>query len=197
MRNLILTLSAAGAAIAFAAPAAAQYYQQPTYGHGYQQPTYGYGYQQPYGYPAQYGQPSYGYGQNAWLYNFRDNRYASMMRDRVHRIRGDIRNMAAQRVLSRGEFVSLDQEARRVERKIDRSSRYGVDRQEARRIDRSVRRLEERVIREATDWNRRSGVRRYNPYNYGQYWTQYGSYNDRDHDGRNDRYEDDRGRDRD
>ena len=180
MRNLVMTLSAAGAALAFSAPASAQYYPAPQYG-----------------YPAQYGQPNYGQANN-WLYNFRDNRYASMMRDRVQRIRGDIRNMAAQRVLSRSEFVSLDSQARNVERKIDRSARYGVDRREARNIDRSVRRLEDRVIREANDWNRRGGVRRYNPYNYGQYWTQYGNdYRDFDRDGRNDRYEDDRGTRRD
>ncbi|MEO6433979.1 MAG: hypothetical protein ABIO29_08390 [Sphingomicrobium sp.] len=196
MRNLILSLSAACAAIAVAAPAAAQYYQAPApvpYGYqqpGYQQPVY----QQPYG-----GQPSYGYQQagSNWLYNFRDNRYASMMRDRVQRIRGDIRNMAAQRILSRSEFYSLDQQAQRIERKIARSARYNVNRNEARTIDRSVRRLEERVMREATDWNRRSGVRRYNPYNYNQYWTQYGSQygtHDRDRDGRDDRYEDDGGR---
>lgn len=191
MRNLILALAGTAAAVAFAAPASAQYYPAPSYGY---QPQYGYPTQ--YGYPVQYGQPGYGY-QNNWLYDFRNNRYAAMMRDRVHRIRGDIRNMAARRVLSRGEFISLDNEARRVERKIDRSARYGVDRREARNIDRSVRRLEERVIREANDWNRRAGVRRYNPYNYNQYWTyygnDYGSWNrDRDHDGRDDNAEHDR-----
>ena len=194
MRNLILTLSAAGAAIAVAAPASAQYYQpypgQAPY--GYQQP-----YQQPYGYTQPYGYQT-GNGSN-WLYNFRDNRYAAMMRDRVQRIRGDIRNMAAQRILSRGEFVSLDQEAIRVQRKIDRSARYGVGRSEARKIDRSVRRLEERVVREASDWNRRGGVRRYNPYNYNQYWNQYGhqlSYSDNDRDGRDDNDEHERWHDK-
>ena len=56
-------------------------------------------------------------------------------------------------------------------------------------------------MREANDWNRRPGVRRYNVYNYDQYQNYYGRDDsrgrDRDRDGRNDRYEDDRGRDRD
>jgi opacity protein-like surface antigen len=149
MRKMTLTLAAAGAAVAFAAPASAQYYPAPNYVPAYQQ---GYGYQQP------------GYGHNNWLFNFRDQRYARMMQDRVQRY-----------------------------------ARSGVSISEARRIDNRVRRLETRVMREANDWNRRPGVRRYNAWNYDQYQNYYGrdGYRDRDRDGRNDRYEDDRGRDRD
>ena len=175
MRNVLISAAVAASALAVASPAAAQYYPQP-------QPQ-GYGYNQGYGYQAN------------WLYNFSNQRYARMMQDRVQRIRTDIRQMGAQGVLSYGEVRSLDVQARNLQDRIFRSHRNGVNRNEARNIDRSVRRLEERVIREANDWNRRSGVRRYNPYNYGQYWAQYGNtgYGDRDHDGRNDRYEDDHG----
>ena len=121
-----------------------------------------------------------------------------MMQDRVQRIRYDIRQMASMRLLSRSEFRSLDSDARNLERRIWNASRYGINPNEARSIDRRIYRLERRVMREANDWNRRAGVRRYNPYNYDRYYNQYGSfYRDADRDGRNDRYEDDRGRDRD
>jgi hypothetical protein len=173
---MTLTLAAAGAAFAFAAPAAAQYYPAPAY--GYQQA---------------------GYAQNNWLFNFRDQRYARMMQDRVQRIRHDIRQMGAMRILSYREVRDLDRDAQAVERRIWTASRNGVSFSEARKIDNRVRRLEDRVVREANDWNRRPGVRRYNPYNYSRYYDNYRNDRgrDRDRDGRNDRYEDDRGRDRD
>jgi len=173
MRKVLISLAAAGTALAIASPAAAQYYPA----------------QQPYGYN--------GYGGN-WLFDFGNQRYARMMQDRVQRVRTDIRQMGAQRVLSYGEVRSLDDQARNLQHRIYRASRNGVNRGEARNLDRSVRRLEERVVREAYDWNRRPGVRRYNAYNYNQYWNQYGDADrDRDHDGRNDRWEDDQGRDHD
>ena len=172
MRKFLISAAVAASAVSVATPAAAQYYPAPQYS----------GYNQGPGY------------QNHWLFDFGNQRYARMMQDRVQRIRTDIRQMGAQRVLSYGEMRSLDVQARNLQDRIFRSSRNGVNRNEACNIDRSVRRLEERVVKEANDWNRRTGVRRYNPYNYGQYWAQYGNYNyDRDHDGRNDRYEDDHG----
>ena len=193
MRKVTLTLAAAGAAIAFAAPASAQYYPAPTYGYG----QAGYGYQQPgYGYQ----QPGYG-NQGNWLFNFRDQRYVRMMQDRVQRIRHDIRQMGAMRILSYSEVRELDREARQVQDRIYRYARFGIGHSEARKIDRRVRRLEMRVMREANDWNRRPGSRRYNAWNYDQYQNYYGrdggDWRDRDRDGRHDRYEDDRGRDHD
>ena len=177
MRKMTLTLAAAGAAVVFAAPASAQFYPAQVPGYGYQQPGYGY---------------------NNWLFNFRDQRYARMMLDRVQRIRHDIRQMGAQRILSRSEVRDLDQEARAVQDRIQRYARSGVSNSEARRIDNRVRRLETRVTREAYDWNRRPGVRRYNAWNYDQYQNYYRSGGqDRDRDGRADRYEDDRGTRRD
>lgn len=167
--------TAAAATFAVAAPASAQ-----VYGQVYAAPSYGYVQPygaQPYGYAQPYGAQPYGaaYAPN-WLYNFRDNRYASMMQDRVQRIRSDIRNMAMQRVLSRGEARRLGRQADNLQRRIWRYSHYGVSPYEARAIDRQVRNLEERVVRQASDWNRRSGVRRYNPYQYSNYWNRYGRY---------------------
>ena len=176
MRKFLMSAAVAASALAVASPAAAQYAPPPGYGY-----NSGYGYNQ-------------GYGAN-WLFNFGDQRYARMMQDRVQRIRTDVRNMGAQRILSFREARNLDSQARNLQDRIFRASRNGLNRNETRNLDRSVRRLEERVVREANDWNGRRGVRRYNAYNYNQYWTQYGAnaYGDRDHDGRNDRYEDDHG----
>lgn len=148
MRKFIIGLTAATAGLIAATPATAQY-AQPRYG-----------YNQPYG--------------GGWLYNFRDTRYARMMQDRVQRIRYDIRQMDRMRVLSNQEARMLDRQAVNLERSIYRYTRNGVGPGEARAIDNRVRRLEERVIREANDWNRRPGARRYNPWNYNQYWRQYG-----------------------
>ena len=124
-----------------------------------------------------------------------------MMRDRVQRLRHDIRQMAATRILSRSEARELDQQARTIQNRIIRFAQAGVSNAEARRIDNQVRRLEVRITREANDWNRRPGVRRYNVYNYDQYQNYYGRDDrrgrDRDRDGRDDRFEDDRGRDHD
>lgn len=177
MRTFTLTMAAAGAVLAAASPATAQAYSAPNYG---------------------YAQAA-AFAQNNWLFNFRDQRYARMMQNRVQRIRHDIRQMGAMRILSRSEVRDLDREAVAVEQRIWRYSRNGVSMNDARKIDNRVRRLEDRVMREARDFNRRPGVRRYNPYDYNQYYDNYRGdrRRDRDRDGRDDRYEDDRGRDRD
>ncbi len=141
MLRLTLTLAAAGSALALAAPAAAQFYPAQA--------------QAPYG----YGQSGYGH-QNNWLYNFRDQRYARMMQDRVQRLRHDIRQMGQMRILGYREVRELDREAQNLEQRIWRFTRNGVSNSEARKIDRRVRRLEDRVMREASDWNRRPGARR-------------------------------------
>ncbi len=189
MRNLALILAAAAGSLAIAAPAAAQYYPAPQYP---VYPTQAPGYGQPYGYNQAYGT------QSPWLYNFRDNRYAGMMQQRVSALRNDIRNMGMQRILSRSETRTLDRQADRIQQKIWRYSQYGVGAYEAQSIDRQVNNLERRIMRAASDWNVRPGARRYNPYDYNRYQGYYGKSNkrDRDHDGKIHRYKD-KGRDRD
>jgi hypothetical protein len=140
MRKFLISMVAAGSALAFAAPATAQYAQV------WAPPVYNY---QPY---------NFNYGFNG--YNF-----ARSMHDRVQRIRGDIRVMQSRRVLSYNEARRLDREAVGVERKIARASRYGINAYEARNVENSIRRLERHVAREANDWNRRYG----NRYGYRRY----------------------------
>ena len=131
---------------------------------------------QAYGYPqrAPYGN-AYGY-----------NNYGQVraLQVRVQQLRGEIRQLDRRRILSNAESRRLDREAINVERRIIRSGRNGMNWNELRDNQNRIYRLEQNIRREAMDWNRRYGAR------YGAYHS---AWMDRDHDGRNDRYEDDRG----
>jgi hypothetical protein len=96
---------------------------------------------------------------------------------RIDQIQRQIARLDQRDVLSEREARSLRNESRDVERRLRAASRYGLDRREAYSIENRIQRLEYRVQREARDGNR---------YNRG-------GWSDRDRDGRNDRYEDDRG----
>jgi hypothetical protein len=146
MRKLILSLAAAGAAVAFATPAS-----------------------------AQYGQP---YG-NAYGYN--NYGQVRALQVRIDNIQRQIERLRAQRLLSRDEANGLRSESRDLERRLFNRSRNGLNYQELRSIEYRVARLEQHVRREVRDGNR---------------WDNRGYGNngyDRDRDGRDDRYEDDRG----
>jgi hypothetical protein len=132
MRKILISIAAGAAALGFAAPAAAQWAP----------PVYTY---TPY---------NYGYGYNGFA-------FARSMADRVQRIRSDIRVMGDRRVLSYREARSLDNQARNLQRRIFRASRYGIGPGEARNLERQIFNLQRRVALEANDWNRRPGYRRY------------------------------------
>lgn len=169
MRKLIITLAAAGAAAAIAAPASAQSYGQSYY----PQTGYGqsYGYQQPYG----YGQ---GYGYHQWGQVHALQMRVDMIQRHIQRLdRADrIRNRTADRLL---------REARGIEQRLRSSSRYGFNPIEARDVEVRLARLEQRV---GEAMNRRFG-RGWNNYNYSRYGQggygnpSYGDYgHDRDRD---------------
>ena len=126
MRKFLIPLVAAGSALALAAPASAQWAP----------PVYRY---QPY---------DYGNG-------FSHHAFARSMETRVQRIRSDIRQMQARRILSWSEARSLDNQARNIQYRIFRASRNGIQPGEARRLENQIRNLEWRVQREANDWNNR------------------------------------------
>ena len=134
MRKFLIPIVAAASALAVAAPASAQW-APPVYRN------------QPY---------NYGYGYNG--FNF-----ARSMEQRVQRMRGDIREMQARRVLSWNEARGLENEAASIQRKIYRSGGNGIQPGEARNIENRIQRLEYRISREASDWNGRSG-------RYGHYY---------------------------
>jgi hypothetical protein len=169
MRKFVISLAAVGTALAFASPASAQYYPQ-------QQP---YGGQQ-YGYNS--GGYNQGYGQN----------YGGIgaLQGRINSIQAQIESLSARRILSRNEARDLRQESRNLERRLYEAGRGGLNYREMQTIQVRIARLEQNVRRQANDGNRWGRGGYSNGYN-GQ------GYGDLDRDGRDDRYEDDRGHDHD
>ena len=78
---------------------------------------------------------------------------------RVDRIRQQIRNLEARRILSFREGRSLERQATNLQFRIARASRNGIQPGEARRLTDDIRRLEYRVQREASDFNNRPNRR--------------------------------------
>jgi hypothetical protein len=132
MRKFLIPIAAAASALTMAAPAA-----------------------------AQWAPPVYRYAPYNFNYGFSGVNFARSMQARVQRIRVDIRAMEVRRILSFSEARALDREARHVERRIFRASRYGINPIEARNLEIQIRRLEVRVAREARDWDGRPGRHRY------------------------------------
>jgi hypothetical protein len=133
MRKILISIAAGAAVLGFAAPAAAQWA------------------------PPVYTYTPYNYG-----HGYSGHAFARSMADRVQRIRTDIRVMGDRRILSYREARSLDRQARRLQDRIFRASRFGINPYEARSLENQIFNLQRRVAREANDWNRRYGhYRRY------------------------------------
>lgn len=163
MRKLMISLAAAGAALAIATPAAAQYY------------------------PGQYGAP---YG-NAYGYNNNWGQVRSLQ-VRINAVERQI-NMLDRRDRIRDRSADrLRDEANRIERRLRHAARDGLNPYEAQDLQVRIARLEQRV--------QYSLARGYGRYGYNNGYNGYGNnggYSDRDRDGRDDRYENDRGYDHD
>jgi hypothetical protein len=152
MRKVLISLAAAGSALAFATPAAAQYYPQQPYGN------------------------AYGYGQ----YNYG---HVRSLHARINNLQRRIEQLRDRRLISRNEANGLRQDTRQLERRLFIASRNGLNFNEVRNVEYRLARLENRLRHEVRDGNR---------------WGRNdGRFYDRDRDGRNDRYEDDRGWDHD
>lgn len=133
MRKYLVPIVAAASTLSIAVPASAQAWAPPVYNY------------QPY---------NYGRG-------FVGHDFARSMEGRVQRIRHDIRQMEYRRILSPRETQSLEWQASNLQGRIYRASRNGIQPYEAQRLENQIRRLEYRVSREATDWNRRPGYGHY------------------------------------
>jgi hypothetical protein len=107
---------------------------------------------------------------------------------RIDQLQRQISHLDRRNVLSDREANRLRGESREIEQRLRYVARNGLHPQESYGIERRIQRLEIRIQREARDGNRYG---RYG-YNDGR-----GGWSDYDRDGRNDRYEDDRGRDHD
>ena len=119
-------------------------------------------------YPQQqsYGYNNAGYGQ------------ARNLLARVDQIRRQIQVLDSRDRISEREARSLRSEANVVRDQVRRASYNGLSRRERQSLEYRVARLEQRVRVEVRDGNR---------------WTSNAGRYDRDRDGRDDRYEDDRG----
>lgn len=143
MHKLVLSLAAAGAAIAIAAPAAAQYYPQ-SYGYG----SNGYGYN--------------GNGYNGYGY---DNHYTvRALHERVDAVEFRIRMLDRRGVIDDRSADRLRDEARRLESHLRRAERYGLNPYEANEMEQRLARLESEVQYASAD---RYG--RYSRYGYDRH----------------------------
>ena len=122
---------------------------------------------------------------NAYGYH---NNYGQARRldARIDAIQRQINRLDRRDILSDREAERLRRQSREIERRLHFAARNGLHPQERFDIERRIARLEQRLFRDAHDGNRWGR-------NDGRY---YGGY-DRDRDGRDDRWEDDRGRDHD
>ncbi len=158
MRKLMISLAAAGTALAFATPAAAQYYPQQSYAYGQQYGGYN------------------GYGQNNWG-------QVRALQARLNNVERQINRLDRRNVVRDDRADRLRREANNLERQLHFAARNGLNPYEANNINGRIASLERQV--QYSQANR-----------YGGYGNQHGYY-DRDRDGRDDRYEDDHGRDHD
>lgn len=116
-----------------------------------------------------------------YAYGYDSYGQARRLQVRIDQLQRQINHLDNRDILSEREASRLRTESRGLERRLRSASRNGLNGRERYDIERGIQRLEVRIQREARDGNR---------YRYGYNQT---GWSDRDRDGRNDRYEDDRG----
>jgi hypothetical protein len=116
---------------------------------------------------------------NAYGYN--NYGQARRLDARIDAIQRQINQLDRRNILSDREADRLRRDSREIERRLHFAARNGLHPQERYDIERRIARLEQRLFRDARDGHRWDGRD-----------SRYGVY-DRDRDGRDDRWEDDRG----
>ena len=119
MRNLIISLAAAGAALVVASPASAQYYGG-----------------QPYGYGQGYGSNGYGYGNYGGV---------RTLQARIDAVQWQINRLDRYNGSRDGRADRLREESRRIERRLHQAARYGLNPYEANDIQMRIGRLESQL----------------------------------------------------
>ena len=120
---------------------------------------------------------------NAYGYN--NYGHVRSLHARIDNVQRRINHADRRNIISEREADRLKNQARDLERRLRQVSRNGLHPQEARNIEYRLARIEQRLFRDARDGR---------GYQYGH--NGYAGW-DRDRDGRDDRYEDDRGSRRD
>ena len=115
---------------------------------------------------------------NAYGYN--NQGQVRRLEVRVDQIRRQIERLDRRNIISDREARRLAEDARDLDRRINMLARNGFNNRDRYEVERRLARLEQRLQRDVNDGRNGSG------YGYGA--------PDRDRDGRDDRYEDDRGR---
>jgi hypothetical protein len=116
-----------------------------------------------------------------YAYGLNNYGQARALQVRIDNIQRQIAQLDRRNILSDREARRLNQDARQLERRLRVVGRNGLHPTERYQIERGLAQLERRLWRDARDGNR-----------WGNGYQQAGAY-DRDRDGRDDRYEDDRG----
>lgn len=122
--------------------------------------------------------PPYG---NAYGYN--NYGHVRALQARIDQLQRQINRLDKRDVIRNREADRLRAESRQIERQLRYMARNGLSQREAYSVERRVARLEQRigyVLRDGHRWGR-------NDHRWNDFWS------DRDRDGRNDRWEDDRG----
>lgn len=145
MYKLILSLATAGAALAIATPASAQYYPQ----------SGGYGYN------------GYGYGSNSYGYNnYGYNNYGDVrsLQARIDALQYRIRMLDRRNLIGDRSADRLRDESERLEGRLRRIARNGLNPYEANEIEQRLVRLEREV-----QYASANGDGRYGQYGYDQH----------------------------
>jgi hypothetical protein len=125
---------------------------------------------------------------NAYGYN--NQGQVRRLEARVDQIRRQIRQLDRRNILSNREAARLSEEARDLDRRINALGRNGFNGRDRMEIERRIARLEMRLRRDVNDGRGYGQDGR----GYDRDGRGYANPVDRDRDGRDDRYEDDRGR---
>jgi hypothetical protein len=155
MRNFMISLAAAGAALVVASPASAQYYGGQQYGYGQ-----GYGYN--------------GYGYNGYGYNNYGG--VRVLQARIDAIQWQINRLDRYNGIRDDRADRLREESRRIEHRLHEAARYGLNPYEANDIQMRIGRLEQQVRYASA--NRYGRYGRYDGYN-GHYGDHDGDRDDR------------------
>ena len=116
---------------------------------------------------------------NGYAYGYNNYGHARSLQARVDQVQRQFKQLDKRYILSEREADSLRAQSKQLEQQLRYSARNGLSPNEANSFERRLAGLERRIAYQANDGNRYAGR--------GHGWG------DRDHDGRNDRYEDDRG----